>query len=118
MAGYKQLDEQWLERNLPGGRGFVVELLELFVAQGREGLQVFNAAQASAQLIGVREQAHKIKGSAAALGLHQVTTCMAELEKAIREGKDFAAVSENLQKCMETLQDTLRESEVYMKKNI
>lgn len=118
MAGYKQLDEQWLAQNLPGDRGFVVELLGLFVAQGREGLQVFNAARAAAQLTGVREQAHKIKGSAAALGLHRLTACMAELEKDMREGKDFEAVSANLKECMETLQDTLRESEVYMKKNI
>lgn len=118
MAGYKLLDEQWLAQNLPADSGFVVELLELFVAQGKEALQLLNAAKAAAQLTGVREQAHKIKGSAAALGMHQVTDSMARLENAIREGNAFPAVCEQLQLCMETLQEALHESEVYIKSNV
>lgn len=118
MEAFRHLDEQWLSQNLPGGKGFVVELLELFVAQGREALRVFSAAMAAQQLGGVREQAHKIKGSAAALGLQEVAESLAELEKQIRDGLDFHSVSDQLQKSIATLQEALRESEVYMKKNV
>lgn len=115
--GYKQLDERWLLQNLPGDRDFVAELLGLFAGQGAEALSVFNSALAASQLAGVREQAHKIKGSAAALGLQAVTESMAELEKTVREGSEFPLVAPLLKRGMSLLHEVLRDIDDYVKKN-
>lgn len=113
---YRQLDALWLAQNIPGGEGFAVELLGMFVEQCSEMLPLFNAAVSTQELAGVREWAHKLKGSASALGIRGVSDSMSVIEARLRRGASFASIRELLEGGICAIEEAVREAEDYRKR--
>lgn len=63
------------------GAHFLIQLIDLFIAQGRDRLAAAEAAVASGDVSAIITAAHALKSSAGNLGAASLGQCAAELER-------------------------------------
>ena len=64
-----------------GEPDLVVELIDLYLKDGPERIQIIKAAAATADATGLKQAAHTLKGSSASLGFHQISGICEQLEQ-------------------------------------
>ena len=70
-----------------GGDPDLATLVELFVEELPNRVQTMRECLQIADLEGLQQAAHQLKGAAGSYGFHQITAEAAEVERTVREGR-------------------------------
>ena len=98
------LDEAVLEElqaSVEGDRGFVVELIEAYVADGAAHIEAIGAAVDAADADALVRPAHTLKSSSATLGAARISTTARQLEMLGRSGTLGSGVGDLLSRVRE-----------------
>ncbi len=85
MKEYQQIDTNILDEISCGNKALIRDLLQLFTRQAPIFAEQLEILYASKDFISLSKLAHKIKGSAATLGICHLAAKMKELENSAKE---------------------------------
>ncbi len=100
------LDLSYLEEVSGGNKEFIIEMIDIFLAQTPGHITELNGAVAAKEWRKIAELAHKIKPTLAFMGVDSAKEVMAEIEKDGRNEENYEGIVfkiDQLQEVFETI---------------
>lgn len=111
---YRQIDLSWLAQNLPSEPGFVRELFELFERQSGNLQALLTQVLTEGELLNLHEKVHKLRGSAATVGLGALSARLADLDQRLKTERDIEELRPALLALNQQLKEAEREMHLYI----